>query len=106
MFIEINPADAAARGITNAQYVWVLGPESNSRIKVKAMITDRVGQGVAFMPYHFGGWWQGEDRRKFYPPGTDPIVLGESANTVTTYGYDPVTFMQETKVTLCQIRSA
>ena len=40
------------------------------------------------------------------PPGTDPIVLGESANTVTTYGYDPVTFMQETKVTLCQIRAA
>jgi formate dehydrogenase major subunit len=25
---------------------------------------------------------------------------------VTTYGYDPVTFMQETKVTLCQIRAA
>jgi formate dehydrogenase major subunit len=106
MFIEINPADATARGISNAQYVWVLGPESNSRIKVKAMITDRVGKGVAFMPYHFGGWWQGEDRRRFYPPGTDPIVLGESANTVTTYGYDPVTFMQETKVTLCQIRAA
>jgi formate dehydrogenase major subunit len=106
MFVEINPADAAARGIRNAQWVWVLGPESNSRIKVKAMVTDRVGRGVAFMPYHFGGWWQGEDRRKFYPPGTDPIVLGESANTVFTYGYDPVTFMQETKVTLCQIRSA
>ena len=91
---------------TNTQFVWVLGPESNSRIRVKAMITDRVGPGVAFMPYHFGGWWQGEDRRKYYPPGTDPIVLGESANTVTTYGYDPVTFMQETKVTLCQIRGA
>ena len=44
-------------------------------------------------------------RGKYYPPGTDPIVLGESANTVTTYGYDPVTCMQETKVTLCQIRS-
>jgi formate dehydrogenase major subunit len=25
---------------------------------------------------------------------------------VTTYGYDPVTMMQETKVTLCQIRAA
>jgi formate dehydrogenase major subunit len=32
--------------------------------------------------------------------------LGESVNTVTTYGYDPVTNMQETKVTLCQIRAA
>ena len=84
----------------------MLGPENNARIRVKALVTDRVGKGVAWMPYHFGGYWQGEDRRKFYPPGTDPIVLGESANTVTTYGYDPVTFMQETKVTLCQIRAA
>ena len=33
-------------------------------------------------------------------------MLGDSVNTVTTYGYDPVTFMQETKVTLCQIEAA
>ena len=38
-----------------------------------------------------------------YPEGTDPYVLGESANSITTYGYDPVTGMQEPKVTLCQI---
>ncbi|SDB13476.1 formate dehydrogenase subunit alpha [Belnapia rosea] len=106
MFIEINTADAQARGIGPGQWVWVLGPENSAHIRVKALVTDRVGRGVAFMPYHFGGWWQGEDRRRFYPPGTDPIVLGESANTVTTYGYDPVTFMQETKVTLCQIKAA
>ncbi|WP_043338142.1 formate dehydrogenase subunit alpha [Belnapia moabensis] len=106
MFVEINTADAAERGIGPGQWVWVLGPENSARIRVKALVTERVARGVAFMPYHFGGWWQGEDRRRFYPPGTDPIVLGESANTVTTYGYDPVTFMQETKVTLCQIRSA
>ena len=35
-----------------------------------------------------------------------PIVLGESANTITTYGYDPATGMQEPKVTLCQITAA
>ena len=106
MFVEINPADAAARDIRDGQWVWVTGPESNSRAKVKALVTERVGKGVAFMPFHFGGWWQGEDRRRFYPPGTDPYVLGESVNQLTTYGYDPVTFMQETKVTLCQIRAA
>ena len=33
-------------------------------------------------------------------------VLGESVNTLTTYGYDPVTGMQEPKATLCQIRAA
>ena len=41
-----------------------------------------------------------------WPAGTDPIVLGESANTITTYGYDPATGMQEAKVTLCQITAA
>ena len=41
-----------------------------------------------------------------YPPGTDPIVLGHPVNAVMTYGYDPVTFMQETKVTLCRIEPA
>jgi formate dehydrogenase major subunit len=86
--------------------VWVRGPESNSRARVKALVTERVGRGVAFMPFHFGGWYQGEDRRGRYPRGADPVVLGESVNVVTTYGYDPVTFMQETKVTLCQISAA
>jgi formate dehydrogenase major subunit len=105
MFVEVNTADAADRGIKDGQYVWVTGPEGGSKARVKALVTERVGKGVAFMPFHFGGWWQGEDRRKHYPPGTDPIVLGESVNQITTYGYDPVTFMQETKVTLCQIRA-
>jgi formate dehydrogenase major subunit len=73
---------------------------------VAALVTDRVGKGVAFMPFHFAGWYMGEDLRGKYPPGADPIVLGESANTVTTYGFDPVTGMQEAKVTLCQIRAA
>jgi formate dehydrogenase major subunit len=27
-------------------------------------------------------------------------------NGVMTYGYDPVTFMQETKVTLCRVEPA
>ncbi|MBY0338620.1 MAG: formate dehydrogenase subunit alpha [Acetobacteraceae bacterium] len=106
MFVEINPADAAARNIRDGQWVWVTGPESGSRARVKALVTERVGRGVAFMPFHFAGWFQGEDQRRKYPQGTDPIVLGESVNAVTTYGYDPVTFMQETKVTLCQIRAA
>jgi formate dehydrogenase major subunit len=106
MFVEINPADAAARNIRDGGWVWVTGPENNARARVKALVTERVGRGVAFMPFHFGGWAMGEDRRSRYPRGTDPIVLGESVNMVTTYGYDPVTFMQETKVTLCQIRAA
>jgi formate dehydrogenase major subunit len=106
MFIEINPADAADRGIKDGGWVWVTGAENSSKAKVKALVTERVGKGVAWMPFHFGGWFGGEDLRANYPKGTDPVVLGESANTITTYGYDPATGMQEPKVTLCQIRAA
>ncbi len=106
MFVEINTQDAADRGIREWQYVWVLGPENGAKAKVRALVTDRVGRGVAWMPFHFSGFYQGADLRARYPAGTDPIVLGESVNTVTTYGYDPVTNMHESKVTLCQIRPA
>jgi len=106
MFIEINPADAADRGIKDGGWVWVTGAESGSKARMKALVTERVGKGVAWMPFHFGGWFAGEDLRGNYPAGADPIVLGESANTITTYGYDPVTGMQEPKATLCQIKAA
>jgi formate dehydrogenase major subunit len=106
MFVEIHPADAQARGIVDGQNVRVSGPESKSFAIMKALVTERVGKGVAFMPFHFGGHFQGKDLRANYPKGTDPIVLGESVNTVTTYGYDPVTGMHEGKVTLVQIAAA
>ncbi|MGC2717191.1 MAG: formate dehydrogenase subunit alpha [Pseudolabrys sp.] len=106
MFVEINPADAADRGIRDGGWVWVTGAENSSKAKMKALVTERVGKGVAWMPFHFGGWLGGEDLRANYPQGTDPVVLGESANTITSYGYDPATGMQEPKVTLCQIRAA
>jgi formate dehydrogenase major subunit len=106
MFIEINPGDAAERGIKDGGWVWVTGAENSSKAKMKALVTERVGKGVAWMPFHFGGWFQGQDLRANYPQGADPYVLGESANSITTYGYDPATAMQEPKVTLCQIKAA
>ena len=106
MFVEINPADASDRSIKDGAWVWVTGAENSSKAKVKALVTERVGKGVVWMPFHFGGWFGGKDLRANYPAGIDPIVLGESANTITTYGYDPATGMQEPKVTLCQVRAA
>jgi formate dehydrogenase major subunit len=105
MFVEINPADANDLGIRNGEQVWVEGPEGG-RVKVMAMTTERVGKGVAFMPFHFGGHYQGKDLRDKYPSGADPYVLGEASNTAQTYGYDSVTQMQETKATLCKIERA
>ncbi|MEP0233360.1 formate dehydrogenase subunit alpha [Roseibium sp.] len=105
MFIEINPADANDLGIRDGEMVWVHGPEGG-KVKVMAMTTQRVGRGVTFMPFHFGGHYQGEDQRSKYPKGSDPYVLGEATNTAQTYGYDSVTQMQETKATLCRIERA
>jgi formate dehydrogenase major subunit len=102
MFVEINPFDANGKGIRNGDMVWVNSPEG-ARIKVMAMVTERVAKGVAFLPFHFGGHLEGKDLRAKYPEGADPYVLGESANTAMTYGYDSVTLMQETKCSLCSI---
>ena len=59
-----------------------------------------------FLPFHFSGRWQGADLLQYYPEGAAPVVRGEAVNTATTYGYDSVTMMQETKTTVCQIERA
>jgi formate dehydrogenase major subunit len=105
MFVEINTRDANNLGVRDGEQVWVEGPEGG-KVKVMAMVTERVGEGVAFMPFHFGGHMEGVDLRDKYPEGADPFVLGESTNTAQTYGYDSVTQMQETKATLCKIWTA
>jgi formate dehydrogenase major subunit len=110
-FVEINPKTAADRGIRNGEYVWVSTPGKNPgggnpRLKVKAKVTEGVGPDTCFIPFHFAGWWQGEDMLPYYPEGSAPIVRGEAVNTATTYGYDRVTMMQETKTTLCQVAKA
>jgi formate dehydrogenase major subunit len=102
MFVEINPRDANDRGIRNDEYVWVMTP-LQVRIKVKSQVTERVAPGTVFLPFHFSGWWMGKDMLDLYPQGAAPIVRGEAVNTATTYGYDAVTMMQESKTTLCQI---
>ena len=106
MYLEINPADASARGVKDGDWVWVMGPQNSSKARMKTLVTERVGKGLVWMPYHFAGWFQGVDLRSKYPKGADPIVLGESVNSLTTYGFDPATGMQEPKATLCQIKLA
>jgi len=105
MFAEVNPKDAANANIRHWQYIWLEGAEGG-RIKVRAMLTERVGPGTVWTPFHFGGWFQGKDLYDKYPQGTAPFIRGEACNTATTYGYDSVTQMQETKATLCRISPA
>jgi len=110
-FVEINPKTAADRGIRNGEYVWVSTPLRNPdgkhvRIKVKARVTEAVGPDTVFIPFHFSGWWQGQDMLPFYPENAYPWVRGEAVNTAVTYGYDRITVIQETKTTLCQVERA
>ena len=105
MFVEINPKDANDRGVRNDEYVWVETPEK-ARLKVKTLVTERVAPGTVFLPFHFAGWWMGQDMLNYYPEGAAPIVRGEAVNTAMTYGYDIVTMMQETKTSLCQVAKA
>jgi formate dehydrogenase major subunit len=105
MFVEINPKAAADRGLRNGEFVWVDMP-SGAKLKVKAMVTERVGPDTVFMPFHFSGWWQGQDMLPYYPEGTEPRVRGEAVNTGMSYGYDRITVIQEVKTQLCQVRKA
>ncbi len=104
-FVEINPRAAADRGIRDGDRVWVLTP-TGARLNVQALVTERVGPDTAWMPFHFSGHWQGKDMLEYYPKGAAPVVRGEAVNTATTYGYDSVTMMQETKTTICNIEKA
>jgi formate dehydrogenase major subunit len=105
MFVEINPATAAARGIRNGGRAWVTSP-TGARLNVQALVTERVAPDTVFLPFHFSGRWQGKDLLEHYPEGAHPIVRGEAVNTATGYGYDIVTMMQETKTQICNVERA
>lgn len=101
-FVEINPKAAAARNIKNGDRVWLKTP-TGAQLNVQALVTERVGPDTCWMPFHFAGRWQGVDMLPYYPSGAAPVVRGEAVNTATTYGYDSVTMMQETKTTICNV---
>ena len=105
MFVEIHPTTAAAREIRHGSRVWVSTP-TGARLNVQALVTERVGPDTVFLPFHFSGRWQGADMKAYYPDGAMPVVRGEAVNTGTTYGYDIVTMMQETKTSVCNVEKA
>ena len=38
---------------------------------------------LAFIPFHFSGWWQGKDILDAYPDGAHPIVRGEAVKKIS-----------------------
>lgn len=105
MYAEINPKLANDLGIRHDDMIWIESPEK-ARIKVKANVTERVDETTIFLPYHFGGSWEGESLEDKYPEGHAPWALGDAGNVVTNYGYDIVTQIQATKDGLCKITKA
>lgn len=74
-FIEINPADAEQLGITNNSRVKVVS--RRGELDTVAVVTDKIRQGVLFMPFHFK---------------ESPV------NVLTNRNLDPVAHIPELKV--------
>jgi predicted molibdopterin-dependent oxidoreductase YjgC len=73
--IEINPADARRLDILPGD--WVRAGSRRGHIKARAIITDRIGRGVVFIPLHF---------------------VENAANKLTNAARDPITRTPEYKV--------
>ena len=102
MFCDIHPDLAGRYGIRDGEMMWIHSPQG-TKIKVKSHYSYSVSPDRVFIPIHFAGVMEGESLLHKYPDGTAPYAIGESANTVTNYGYDIVTQIPETKGGLCQI---
>jgi formate dehydrogenase major subunit len=105
MFCSIHPDLAGEYGIRDGSMMWIHSPEG-TKIKVKANYSFSIKKDMVVMPFHFAGHFQGEDLSAKYPEGTKPYAVGESANTITNYGYDIITQIPETKGGLCRIEFA
>ncbi len=52
-YVEIAPKDAARLALANEEFVLV--QTRRGRIEIKALVTERVPEGVIFIPFHFAG---------------------------------------------------
>jgi formate dehydrogenase alpha subunit len=74
-FVEVNPADASELGIRDGDHVKVSSRRGS--VEVDAKVTEKVGKGVIFMPFHFAE---------------------AAANLLTNTALDPVSKIPELKV--------
>jgi formate dehydrogenase alpha subunit len=74
-FVEVNPGDASELGIRDGDRVKVSSRRGS--VEVDAKVTDKVGKGVIFMPFHFAE---------------------AAANLLTNSALDPVSKIPELKV--------
>jgi len=79
---------------------------SGSRIRVKALVTERVARALPGCLITSPAGTKAPICAPNIRRAAIRSCLAKAVNTLTTYGYDPATGMQEPKATLCQIRAA
>jgi len=79
-YLEINPEDAIRLDIKDGETVSV--KSRRGKIEIKAMVTDRVTEGVVFIPFHF---------------------VECAANVLTNPALDPIAKIPELKVCACKV---
>lgn len=82
-FLEVNPADAERMALQQDDRVKVAS--RRGEMTAKTMVTDRVEQGVVFMPFHF---------------------VESNANVLTNTAYDPICKIPELKVCAVKLEKA
>ncbi len=75
----INPADAAARALSNGEVVRVFNDRGETRVRCR--VTRRILPGVVALPQ--GAWWA---------PAADGVDHGGSANVLTSERWTPLAF--------------
>ena len=105
MFANVHPELALKYGIQDRDMMWIHSPQG-TKIKVRCYHSYMVTPDRICMPYNFAGVMQGVSLEDRYPEGTKPYTIGESFNTVTNYGFDPVTQISEFNAGLCRIEKA
>ncbi|MGD2206589.1 MAG: formate dehydrogenase subunit alpha [Anaerolineae bacterium] len=78
LFVELSPADAARLGLNDGETTQVRTARGRATAQVR--VTDTVGDGVAFMPFHF-----------------------EGTNRLTADALDPQAKIPAYKVSACQV---
>ncbi len=88
-YCEIHPADAAARRIQTNDIMIVRN--SRGEVRVRAIVTDAIRQGVVFLPMHFGKRLTAADTQ----------ARGR-ANNITSPRFDPVSKEPDLKLAAVQ----
>jgi formate dehydrogenase major subunit len=85
----------------------VVGTVDRGAVLVLARVTHRPqGPNEVFLPFHWGGIFQGKSLEDQYPEGMEPFAIGDSVNAITVRGYDVETQMQETKPSMVEVLPA